>query len=357
MRIKSLRAALLLAGTVLIAGCGSDSVINRIRVLVAVGFDREGEMCTGVVAYPNYIHRKGSLAIMKGSGREPKLIMEQFQRQSPRKIRYNKVDSIILSRQIASEGVTVAVNSIERDPALGSNVLLAVSSCSAESIIRSLDRQELENTPFNLVRQNVSDGAVPLSNLYFFLHDFYSEGKDPSMPSLALDKQNQIFIDGYALFKKDRLKLVLNLEEMALFKMLQGKPKIEQLFTYKGEHYVLTVRHGRTRSVPHPGTSPKSMRYDVRLTGSIRNYKGNLLARLPDESRAFAEAIESQIKNKLLALLKKMQAGKLDSLGVGERFRSVERDWQAAAFYREDYPTMDFQVNVVVNITNSGAGE
>ncbi|MFC4807667.1 Ger(x)C family spore germination C-terminal domain-containing protein [Paenibacillus sp. GCM10023250] len=341
----------------LVAGCGNANIVNRIQVLIAVGFDRDGEQCVGTAAYPNYIQRKGSLAILKGRGKEPKMIMEQFERKSPRKVRYNKLDTIVFSHDIAKQGLGEAINTVIRDPALGSNVLLAVSSCSAESVIASLDRQEMENSPYNIVKQNVRSGGVPDSNLHLFLHDYYAEGKNPSMPSISLDETHALKIDGYALFKKDRMKLVLNPIEMTLFEVLNGKRVLGEFpFDYAGSHYSLSLHNGRMRwSVGAVRTG--TFRYDVRLNGSIRNLQGNRLARDIVRSGPFAKSVELQLRDRLLALLRKIQAAGLDSLGIGECYRSVDRKWNAAAFYRDVYPALTFDVRVKANLQNSGAGE
>ncbi|NBD23198.1 Ger(x)C family spore germination protein [Paenibacillus glycinis] len=357
MRTKLLLGMLTLSA-MLLAGCGNANIVNRIRILVAVGFDRDGELCKGTVAYPNYIHRKGSLAIMKGTGNDPKLILQHLSLQTPRKIRYNKINTIVFSREIAAGGITRLIDTVARDPSLGGNVLLAVSSCSAEKVINSLDRQELENSPYNVVQQNIRDGNVPLSNLYLFLHDYYSEGKDPSMPSLRLDAERQIEVDGYALFKKERLRLVLDTPEMTLFEILLGKKvKGEVPFTYKGELFVMSIHHGSTRLSANMRAVPAAARFEVRLNGGIRSFQGNRIAKNLFEVDDLAASIEHQLMEKLVALLKKIQANGIDSVGVGEEFRSVDRHWNAAEFYRNVYPAMKFDVRVKATLKNSGAGE
>ncbi|REE81042.1 Ger(x)C family germination protein [Paenibacillus taihuensis] len=356
IKVTLLRLVIILFSLLLLAGCGNESIVNRIRILSAVGFDREGELCKGTVAYPNYIQRKGSLAILKGQGKEPKLIMDQFERESPRKVKYNKVNSIVFSQAIAREGIYTAVSTIIRDPDLGNTLLLAVSSCSAEKLIESLDHQELENLPFNIVKQNMANGGVPPSNLHLFLHDYYSEGKDPSMPSLSLNEQRQIQIHGYALFKKDRLRIVLNTNEMTLFGLLQGKKvRGELAFNYKEHQYVLSLLAGRSSSKTQ--MRPAAFRYDINVDGNIRNLEGNRMSMDPSEAGALSSCIEGQLKAQLLALLKKIQANDMDSLGIGERFRSEDRNWKASVFYKKVYPTLQFNVNVNVHLKNSGAGE
>lgn len=356
MKISVTLVFLLLLASLLIVGCGNESIANRIRIMVAVGFDQEDDLYKGTILYPNYIKRKGALAVLKGVGKEPRLIMKQFERKSSRMVKYSKINSIIFSHEMANESMKTVVNTIISDPSLSSKVLLAVSSCSAEEIINNLDHKEIENSPYYIVEQNVRIGGMPQSNLHFFLHDLLSDGKDPSMPSIGLDEQSQIKVDGYALFKKDRLKLVLSINETLLYQVLTGgKVTGEFPFTYDENDYVLSINKSNLRRTADKGY--KLFRFDVSLDGRVINYHGNNIAKEPSHAGKLTKAIEIQMKTSLHELLKKLQSNQLDSLGVGELFRSVDREWRAATFYRDIYPTLNFDVNVSINLKNSGSGE
>jgi hypothetical protein len=67
--------------------------------------------------------------------------------------------------------------------------------------------------------------------------------------------------------------------------------------------------------------------------------------------------LEEQVENELKKLLHKLTAYQVDPLGIGDLVRANSRDWDEKEFYKHIYPTVQYGIDINIELTRSGIGE
>ncbi|QNF29972.1 Ger(x)C family spore germination protein [Metabacillus elymi] len=345
-----------------LSGCNRGKIVDDIHMLSIIGFDKEDQDYIGTALYSDYTEQKqGKIYSLQGHEKNTKLILKDINNQSPKPIEIGKLQLLIFSRNLAKDSISHFVKTICRDPLIGSNLIIAVSEAPTEKILNNLTKEGNDYLP-NLIEHNFKSGNVPVSNLQIFLFDYYGEGRDVSVPFINLNEHGKVEVDGYAVFKKDRLSLVLDQKEMLLYKILQARSMNGDMdFKVSKEQQedlaVLTSIYGeKIESVSKLETEPK-VTYNITLHGMVKDYPGWLDLRRKENYKLLTRQLEKQMNNDLSKLLLKFQDHEVDPLGVGDLVRAHRKKWNEEEFYETVYPKVTFDINLSIQLHQSGIGE
>ncbi|MDQ0859520.1 hypothetical protein [Bacillus sp. V2I10] len=205
----------------ILTGCDRAKIVDDIQMLSIIGFDKEDHDYIGTALYSDYTEeqKQGKIYSLQGHEKNTKLILKEMNNQSSKPIEIGKLKLLMFSENLAKDGISHFIKTICRDPLIGSNMIIVVSEEPTEKILNNLTKEGNDYLP-KLIEQNFKSGNVPISNLQLFLFDYYGEGRDVSVPFINLNEHGKVGVDGYAVFKKDHLSLVLNQKEMLLYKIL-----------------------------------------------------------------------------------------------------------------------------------------
>ncbi|KKI89822.1 hypothetical protein WQ54_24185 [Bacillus sp. SA1-12] len=346
-----------------LTGCNRGKIVDDIHMLSVLGFDKEDRDYIGTALYSDYTEeqKQGKIYSLQGHEKSTKLILKEINNQSSKPIEIGKLKLLMFSENLARDGISDFVKTICKDPLIGSNLIIAVSEEPAEKILNNLTKEGNDYLP-NLIEQNFKSGNVPVSNLQIFLFDYYGEGRDVSVPFINLNEHGKVRIDGYAVFKKDHLSLVLKQKEMFLYKLLQARSMNGEMSfkVRKGQQEglaVLTSLYGKKiESVSKNESGPK-VTYSIKLHGMVRDYPGWLDLKKNENYKLLTRQLEKQIKNDLLKLLLKFQEHDVDPLGVGDLVRAHSEKWNEKEFYETVYPKVTFNINLSIQLHQSGIGD
>ncbi|MEK3882924.1 Ger(x)C family spore germination protein [Paenibacillus sp. PL2-23] len=352
----------LLVMAVLAAGCNQPYVVDRISMVNALGLDKQGDQYLGTAIYSEY-DPKEKLMLTQGAGQTTQLI-RQMQMHEPKPLRLGKLHMLLFSRELAEEGIIAFIHSICRDPLISSLMNVAVSDLPAERLMKGLEKKGGRMLPHKLIEQNVKEGNLPETSLHRFLFDYYGPGRDAFMPYLGLDRNESLEVKGIAIYRDDKLKLVLGNKDAVSFKMLQ--PSYRRAYVeIQGEGQrsdvpaVLSILSGKTRLELARGQDGASEGVVVHstITGLL---KEQLDPNERDEERSYDQVervTEAQLEQRLYVLLRKFQTTGVDPVGIGDFMRSRHREWQEETFYADTYPELKLAVKVNVKLKESGVGE
>ncbi|MBO7746745.1 Ger(x)C family spore germination protein [Paenibacillus sp. MWE-103] len=344
-----------------LTGCSSERIVDHSYILTILGLDKSGSGFKETGLYSDFNHG-GRTAILQGKASKPSLLMDELNNQSSMPVMIAKLKLLIVDKPLAEEGLTPLIKSICRDPVISHYLIVAVSDGSTSSMMASLVNIKSENLPYHTLEHNMRAGKVPNSNLHNLLFDYYGEGRDPSLPYIKVNEKGKIDITGHAIFKDDRLKLLITQEEIPMYKMLQGhlvRGNVPFTIT-KGQNEETAVFNGlsgkKSRSLSKSAAGPKII-YNITLKGMIKDFPKWIELRKPEDTRLLTTQLENQLDDKLLALLHKFAENKVDPLGIGDYVRAHRKVWREKEFYEVEYPAITFDVHVKVQLIKSGIVE
>ncbi|MBT2288203.1 Ger(x)C family spore germination protein [Paenibacillus albidus] len=191
---------------------------------------------------------------------------------------------------------------------------------------------------------------------YQLMRNIYEKGLDPILPIIEARGQDEFVINKIALFDKHRIRETLTPNETRLFNLL-SRPNLRTNLPafYKGEMYqYYTERSTSSYRIFNHGNGEPTLRYKIKIKGILEE-SGNEDIVTQSLLKEIGAAGEEELRKKVHALLRKIQASHQDPLGWGLRYgarhfnnRTEMEDWA------DLYAKLRFQVDVQVNIKYSG---
>lgn len=341
-----------------LSGCMNikERILDDIQLATAAGYEYIDEDKIEVTAvFPNFQPDKSvKNETLIASSILSKEIRDKHSLQSEKPLVSGKLEVTLYEKKTAEKGIKDLLDTLQRDPSVGSNVYLAVLDGSPKEIL-SKQYGNMDNGIFlsNLIEQNIESGLIHKTNLHQFLYKYYAEGIDPMLPIIGR-KDGKINLKAIGLFDED--KLVDQIEEKEYFYLkillnrkgendthaiqLDGKTKVS----------IFNVRSKRKYHIPKPMTNNEII-IKVKLKSMIREYNDGILTKL--KLKELEQAMVEDIKKNSEEMIKKFQEKEIDPLGIGEEVRTRTRKWNKEK-WEEIYPDIKISVQVTMDIIESG---
>ncbi|SDX70623.1 Ger(x)C family spore germination protein [Paenibacillus sp. CF384] len=344
-----------------LAGCANAVVVDHIRSLTVLGFDKHNSGYKASALYADYAD-KGRIKVLRGDSNRTRTMIKEMAFQSAQPIRIEKLKMLAFSKEVAAEGVKTFIKTFCRDPIISFYAILAVVDDSVASLSESLLGKDSQEFPYHLLEQNMKQEMIPHSTVATVLFDYYGLGRDISVPYLKLNANKEIEIAGYGIFKDDRLKLVLNHEEMVHYKLLQGRALRGEIpFVIRKDSKqspaVFNTTSGKMKRKISTSDNKTTFTYSFVLEGMVTEYPDWFSLGEEDNTKSLADQLEKQLQTHLLDLLHKFVKEGVDPLGIGDLTRSRQRGWTEAKFYAAEYDHIQFDVHIHIRLTKAGIAE
>lgn len=349
----------LLLGASLLAGCNQAYVVDRIHIVGAVGFDKKGNEYLGSALFSVY-DPKERMEMTYGTGQTTGLMIAQMQKREDKPLKSGKVRTLLFSKELAASGIDMFIHSFCRDPIISPLLIAAVTEQPPDVILKQQEKKAGSRKLHNLIKQNVKAGNLAETNLNTFLFNYYGAGRDAFLPYIGLDSDKSIEVKGMALFRGDRMALLLGKSDSIWFKMLQ--PKYGRGFlpvTQDGSDKVIAVVSivsGRTKMQLKATGNEKEIVFQSKIIGFLKDQSTSVHIRERSSYLELERQMEKHIETELGNLLARMQAAGVDPLGIGDFVRARDRAWEEKSFYDEIYPRIRLTVKVDVTLKESGIG-
>jgi spore germination protein len=347
----------------LLAGCMNieKSILDDVQIATAVGYDAIDESTIeATVVFPNYQPDKTvKNETFQAVSQLSKEVREKIDRQSEKPFVSGKLEITLYGKELAEQGLIKILDTLQRDPAVGSKLYLAVVEGSTKELLMK-QYGNLDNGIYlsNLIDQNIKQGLLPETNLHEFFHAYYSEGGDPVLPLLE-EKGGKVNIKGIALFDRDQYVDYLGENESFVFKTMLEKFSNEASFNVslnkeKKEYAsVYNISAKRKYEISNASARPNIMIH-VEIDAILREFSGDRV------DQKVIERIEKSMKAKVEKtaneMIKKFQELQIDPLGIGEQVRTRTRKWDKKK-WEEMYPDLPIKIDMKVKVTESGVIE
>jgi spore germination protein len=357
---------LLLLLVCLLTGCVEPEILDDLNIETAKGYDVAGEnLIKGTALYPRYLADKKienvTLTAEAASTRE---VLNLLEKKSEQPLVRGSLESVLISEEMAREGMLHIADSLQRDASVGARVLLLVSDGEAGEILEGdYGIKGTSDYISNLINHNIKRGDLAKSNLHLFLFMYYQKGQTTYLPIIKKIDDTTLGLEGIALFKEDKMIDRIPKEEMFFFKLLADKysegDQVVKLtdegdtLENKVEASVTSLQS--THKVKVEETDPVTIKVEISLEGIIKEYTGKSLT--PPKIKKIQKKMEKDIEVHALKMLKKFQKQGIDPMGFGQRQKHRVRHFDFEEWENETYPEAIMKVNANVEILESGTVE
>ncbi|WP_273852383.1 Ger(x)C family spore germination protein [Guptibacillus spartinae] len=347
-----------------LTSCVQKSILDDIQMVTIIGYDlpesdEEEGQTKGVAVAPQY-EADGRIEnnVFVQTAELSKEIRSQYNSESPKPFVSGKLQVALFSQDIAeTEGIMKLVDTLQRDPSIGSRVFLGISGTDVETLLTTnYGNVDTGTYIHDTLSHNSRHGMLPETNLHDFLYNYYSVGDDPFLPLVVLD-EDKVKITGIALFKGDKMVDSINAKNLFTFKVLHQKFSSNDSFTVKldEEEHAAIYNIASKRNINLKMVNRNKIVLHGKVLGVIKEYSGEKLT--PAKLKNIETKMEKDIEKTGMDMINKFQDLNIDPLGIGSAVRSVTR----GDFHEEDwekrYPDMDITFQMDVTITESGVIE
>ncbi|WP_058308560.1 Ger(x)C family spore germination protein [Gracilibacillus massiliensis] len=356
-----IRRILFLFSFLLLIGCVQKEILDEIRLATVLGYDlkneEELELTAGVPIFETDKSVKNRT--YTESGFLSKGIRSKLNLQSSKPFISGKIEIALYNKELAEQGILPLLDTLHRDPTVGSRVFLAIVDGNVNSLL-STQISEQDNGLYlsDMFDQNIESGVLPETNLHLFLTTYYQEGADPFLPIIE-SVGDTVKIVGFALFKED--KMVKTIPEDLLF-------TFKTLFEKKSDRNTVLIRlkddaieQADFASLLNINTkhkynfdndkNPSKLVINLKMDATKREYSGKTI----DKStlKKLEKSATIQLENQANEFIKEFQELGIDPLGIGAKLKSRDRSWDEKK-WKEIYPNLEIEVNFKVRITETG---
>ncbi|MCG7407296.1 Ger(x)C family spore germination protein [Paenibacillus sp. ACRRX] len=371
------RAALLVCSLFLTTGCVRTSVLERLSLGVAVGYDRlpDNKMSVTTVTLASVPEAKEKRQVVSVEALTSKGARMAMNQQMARLLVSGQIRVILYNDKLAKEGVIDIADTLSRDPSYGDMIYLVVSDMSTRELL-SFDYAEYPNIGlylYGMIDQNVRNEWVPSCTVHEFRRDYYSIGKQPVLPIVA--RQNgKILIKSLALFRGGKmvgeatreqgsyLKLLLRERQPSQFEVVMPMDGMRK-FIKKGETVHNKVNAvisnlSSSSSLKLVSSSPLTFKVRIKMKAELQEISENYDFTDKEAIGNLQAELSKNMSAKLMEALNHFQKLDADVVGFGEVYRSSIRNSKLnPEVWQKLFTNARFDAQVEVNLIRTGTIE
>ncbi|SHE12915.1 Spore germination protein B3 precursor [Chlamydia abortus] len=373
--------------TILLTSCWSRRELNDLAIQVAVGIDKAGDLytLTAQVVEPSEVAKKGA-----GGVRSPvttytatgKTLMETYRKMtltSPRRLYGAHLRMIILSDEIAKEGLNKVMDVFSRDHEFRTDFYIVVAkNTKAENMLKIVT--PLEKIPANRLLSSLETAqrywapAVGIA-MHDLINDLISDGREPVLTALELigdqrigeTQQNVKEITpeavlryaGLAIFKDDRLIGWFDQDNSKGVTYLRKKVKstVAIIPCPEGQGEI-TIEVGRADSkmITKLKDGQPEAQVKINIEGSIAEASCSIDLTKRVVLHQLEQLYKESLEKKILTSIRAGQKLGSDVFGFGEEvhrsnpayWKKNKKDWNKA------FRKMPIQVDAKIKLRHSG---
>lgn len=366
----------MLSMLVLFTSCVQTSVLEKLGLTVALGYDASSEgklTVTSVLTNPEPEAKKKTkiVSCIAGSSKGARICNN---RKMSHTLVNGQVRVVVFDDKLSKQGIRDVVENLTRDPFFGDMIFLAISEGPAQEMLNYRYEQisNIGTFLYQLLLQHIKDDWVPSSTVHDYRSAFYSAGRDPVLPVLR-KQSNGVEISGLALFQGDKVVGSIGAGEGYLLKLFLGKTAMlkeieidrDKLRPFlhenrKADDHVRVVistlsskKHIRLLSI-----SPLKFQVNLRINADLQEITDEYDLSQPQASKLLQQKTGEALTKELDHFIKKLQKINSDAIGFGEAYRSsVRHSGLTADKWKKMFPNAIIQPQVEVNIVRTGTIE
>ncbi|MGM2610609.1 Ger(x)C family spore germination protein [Bacillus cereus group sp. BceL008] len=337
-------------------------IVDTQRIIHVAGFDiTKNKRFQGTILFPEYTHGvKSKPETQSTSARSLETIASRLNAKSPHNVVVGQMRVVLFGKTLGERGMGEIITNLQRDPNIGRDVQLAIVDGSAEELLNR-GKQNGSLSIVDLLEQNIRNENIPQTSLNVFLYNYYSSVCDAYVPYIKTDANHSVVVKGLAFLKDDKVVMYTDKRHSVLTKLLLNPTKNGryEAAIKKNKHKGMVVIQdlaGKSKyDIDQTGDIPK-VKINLKLDGLIKNSPTWIDLRKKRNINYIKKQIERNVEKDCEGLIKQFQEKEIDPLGIRDEIRSHTRKWNIKQI-RNMYQNIDIDVNLDINIVQSGIGE
>lgn len=369
----------------ILTGCWSSKELNELAIVTALGIDKteNGYLLSVQIINPGEIAGKsisGRTEVIRfmSTGDTIFEAIRKLSTDTPRKIYVSHLRVVVFGEKLAREGIGKTLDLLSRDHEMRSDFYITVAKGStASDLLNIITHQEKipANKLFNALDNSEKIWAPTTSvTLDELINSLVSKGKEPTLtgiyvygnPEIGSDFKNVqrvspktgLRIDSIGVFKKDKLKGWLNVEESKGLNYITDKVSstVVNVPCEDGKLSIETIR-SKTKIKGQMEKGKPKINISVYSEGNVGDVECKIDLTETENIKKLEEKYQNNIKDKIERSVKKAQNKyKSDIFGFGEViYRADPKAWKLLeSNWEQEYENVEVSVRVNAKIRRLG---
>ncbi|WP_053368096.1 Ger(x)C family spore germination protein [Bacillus sp. FJAT-27245] len=347
-----------LCSLLLLAGCVQSEIIDDVRLVSGIGYDKgDGDKVIGTALIPFYMpDQKVENNTLTTSASPTRDLFNNFEQMSSDPIVGGSLEVALFGMDFAKKGIYQVLDSLQRDPGVGTKTYLAVVDGKAQEILEG-DYGKRGNSSFisDLLDHNIKTRDMPKTNLHLFMSDYYQTGRTAYLPIIKKKDDTAVQLTGIALLKDGRVVDKISRNEMFFFKIMVEKYSkgVQRVNLGKQKAVVESIRSTLKKKLVR--RNPYEIDVHINVKGYLPQYTGHHLdQKIVNE---IERALENEIRKQSGKLVIQFQKKGVDPFGFGHLVKSKTRGFSYKKWKETDYKSLKVNIKPRVSILESGVIE
>lgn len=355
-----------------LTGCVSTEQLEKLSLVTAIGYDvGEDDKMEGTAVIGQFDPSKKDVSeVTSSTAHTSKMIRQKMNLGTKNKMVSGQLRVAVFGKEIVESGDLInIVDTLNRDPAIGTMVYLGISKTTAKDILQMKPKQgNVGNYLYELIQQNIKGELLLSCTLHEFLQDYYDPGRDPAVPYLE-NKNNKITASGVALisggsfagrlneresffvkllrekYKAGNIELKIPIEELPE-KIFMGKPKSDLLYLNIDEIVSKSKIKVKDKKIP---SFDVVIKMDIRLQEVTEDVMID-----PKSISALEKQINKVMTNETEKVIGKLQEKKSDPVGFGGKYNALRGVNLKGNEWHDIFQKATFNVRIKSSILKTG---
>jgi len=364
---------LILSNSMLLCGCWNYVDIEKLSIVTGFSIDKNPQgdkylLSLEVVDFE--MSGKEAKEADKHIEAEGKTIFDAIRNVlniTGKKMYWAHANTIIISQEIAKEGLSPVLDIIYRDPEIREEMYVLISTDkTAKEVLEQeiLLAQSSADNIENMMNSQKSVGKAMPVRAYELIKSLQESGISIALPTIHLERntgKKTSVLNGTAIFKSDKLVGFLDMEETRAFlyvvdKINAGVITLNEDSTNQMDNISLEIFKSKTKVKPEYSDKKLTMKIDIKPQVSIGEI-GTDVDYIKKNRDKLKKDADKNISTSVEKLIKKVQKdygtdifgfGKLVKANIPSVWKEDETDWD------KHFKELNINVNADITIKNSG---
>lgn len=358
----------------LTSGCYNYKEINQMAIISSIGIDKD-ETKNEYIVSAQIMNSKESedsedsqITVYSRKGKTIHEALRDLTLKSPRRLYGNHLSKIVLSEEVASEGIQNILDIFNRVTEVRNEfVITIVKDDKASDVLKVLTSTETipaEYVKLSLKSADNNSGLTYTTKLDEFVSLYLKKGIDPTVPVLKIDKKSKkgktvdnitttdpiskIVIDSLAVTNEGKFEAFLKKDEIIGYNYLRNQiQKMVIPVKCDDNNYAsVSVQSNKTKSKIKKESNKYTVTFYINVNAIITEYNCSKKLTKTKTLESLEKRSEKKIKSYIKKAINKQKNTKGKFLGIE---RLIYLDYPK--YKNEDY---NIKYNVNVNIVRKG---